>query len=70
MNKRIKELADQAGIFYYRKGKLQTDMEKFTELIVKECVGIANKQFSVASGVDNRDCWTALEIKKRFGIEK
>lgn len=37
MNERIRELAKEAGIFYYRKGKLQVDMEKFTELIVKEC---------------------------------
>lgn len=37
MNKQIQELAKQAGIFYYRKGKLQVDTEKFAELIVREC---------------------------------
>ena len=36
MNERIRELAKEAGIFYYRKGKLQVDMEKFAELIVRE----------------------------------
>ena len=35
MNERIKELAAKAGIFYYRKGQLQTDMEKFVEVIVE-----------------------------------
>ena len=38
MNQQVRELAKQAGIFYYRKGKLQVDMEKFAELIVEECV--------------------------------
>jgi hypothetical protein len=41
MNEQIRELAKQAGIFYYRKGKLQVDMEKFAELIIKECMQIA-----------------------------
>ena len=45
-------------------------VKKFAELIVRECVDIANKQFSVASGLDDRDCWTAAEIKKHFGVEE
>lgn len=44
--------------------------EKFAELIVRECCNIANEQFSVASGLDDRDCWTAVEIKKHFGVEE
>jgi hypothetical protein len=36
MNERIQELAKEAGIYYYRKGKLQVDMEKFAEVIVRE----------------------------------
>jgi hypothetical protein len=35
-----KKLAKEAGIFYYRKGKLQVDMEKFAELLLKECITI------------------------------
>lgn len=35
MNERIRALAAKAGIFYYRKGQLQTDMEKFVEVIVE-----------------------------------
>ena len=45
-------------------------VKKFAELIVRECVDIANKQFSVASGLDDRDSWTAAEIKKHFGVEE
>jgi len=36
MNERIRALAAKAGIFYYRKGQLQDDMEKFVEVIVEE----------------------------------
>lgn len=36
MNERIRALAAKAGIFYYRKGQLQSDMEKFVEIIVEE----------------------------------
>lgn len=35
MNERIRALAAKAGIFYYRKGQLQGDMEKFVEVIVE-----------------------------------
>ena len=46
-----------------------SELEKFAELIVRECASIANKQFSAASGLDDRDCWTAAEMKKHFGVE-
>jgi len=36
MNERIQALAAKAGIFYYRNGQLQSDMEKFVEIIVEE----------------------------------
>lgn len=46
------------------------DLAEFAELIVLECADIANKQFSAASGLDDRDSWTAAEIKKHFGVEE
>jgi hypothetical protein len=61
MNEQIRELAKQAGIFYYRKGKLQVDMEKFAELIVRECAEVAYKR-SVHSGPS--------DIFKHFGVEE
>ena len=85
MNERIRELAEQAekyaldnvgkghyGIedLIYQFQFVDTKMEKFAELIVRECAGIANKQFSAASGLDDRDSWTAAEIKKHFGVEE
>ena len=74
MNDRIKELHNLA---------CRIDMEqhpdaipdgeriqqKFAELIVKECVAIANRQFSAATGLDDRDCLTAQQMKQHFGVE-
>jgi hypothetical protein len=72
MNERIKELAEQAGIavwgdavyMYNPKDTLDsTVMEKFAELIVQECVGIADEYDGVGSTIVSR-------IKKHFGVEE
>jgi len=69
MNKRIKELAQQAGATIMERsggtdyGTLDLDVEKFAELIIAEC-GII---FSETDGDMNgtyRD-----QIKEHFGIE-
>jgi hypothetical protein len=47
MNERIKELARQAGIFKPEQFRQHIDalqLEKFAELIVKECAEIARKE--------------------------
>ncbi len=46
------------------------EVEKLIKLIIQECVDIANKQFSAATGLDDRDCWTSNEIKQHFGVEE
>jgi hypothetical protein len=76
MNERIQELADQmdqSGIPYQAGDILMTItdryLEKFAELIVKECAKIANRQFEAATGLDDRDSLTAAEMKKHFGVE-
>jgi hypothetical protein len=45
-------------------------MEKFAELIVRECAKIANSQFEAATGLNDRDSWTAAEMKKHFGVQE
>lgn len=70
VNEPIGRLAEQSGCTIDRLGYGEGNLEKFAELIVKECADIANEQFSAASGLDDRDCWTATEIKKRFGVEE
>jgi len=91
MNKRIQELAEQAGLRFTQlmsnpmvpvvDGK-ETDLEKFAELIVKECIneiayiGKANEVFGDRTdrGGLNHILWTtetAIEkIREHFGVEE
>ena len=80
MNERIKELAEQAGLRFTQlmsnpmvpvvDGK-ETDLEKFAELIVRECVAICQD----IDGEDNTDARSgrqdcAVEIREHFGVEE
>jgi hypothetical protein len=84
MNERIKELLDQSGIkvksdlsgfnlpedinLYHAQG---FDLEKFAELIVKECVDICDQQGRVGWN-DDRKAQARLDrdlIKEHFGVE-
>lgn len=73
MNTRIEQLESQAWEQVNRtNGLVRTEdfNQKFAELIIKECADIANQQFKAATGLDDRDCCTAAEIKRRFGVIK
>jgi hypothetical protein len=80
MNERIKQLAEQAGLRFTQlmsnpmvpvvDGK-ETDLEKFAELIVQECVAICQD----TDGEDNTDARSgrqdcAVEIREHFGVEE
>ena len=43
MNERIRELAHEAGLPTYNPDGIPTKLEKFAELIVRECADIAYK---------------------------
>lgn len=72
MNKRIKELAVQAGAGEWGDSVIPAmmDIEKFSELIVRECAETAASCF-VGWPMDGREqrhtCSNA--IKKHFGVE-
>ena len=77
MNERIKELALQAGFKTDRLGHLfgGDDIEKFAELIVKECIGCCEQVISdpVPESVDtwlNGGEQCIQEIKEHFGIKE
>jgi hypothetical protein len=71
MNQRIKQLAEQAGLRFTQlmsnpmvpvvDGK-ETDLEKFAELIVRECA-------EVASDYDGAH-YVGREIKEHFGVKE
>ena len=66
MNERIKELAREAGLLAYNPEGPPTKLEKFAELIVRECVQLC--QECIDDG-----CVEAQEpmekIKEHFGVE-
>ena len=51
MNERIKQLADQAGFFVGENSLSTARVEKFAELIVKECAKLNKKQSYELTGV-------------------
>ena len=84
MNERIKLLAEQAGLRFTQlmsnpmvpvvDGK-ETDLEKFAELIVKECMTTVLKEskwywdkdeFESANAIQN----AARRVKEHFGVEE
>jgi hypothetical protein len=69
MNQRIRELAEQAGATTMQRsgwidyGTLDLDVEKFAELIVRECADVAVK-FHLAHPYS-----VEYQVKKHFGVE-
>ena len=57
MNERIRELADQC---YHRYSEYNIDLEKFAELIVRECAEIAEAGWAAPG----------IQIKRHFGVEE
>ena len=67
MNERIKQLAEQAGIslsqkdFSYYWVESAEDIEKFAELIVRECALVVHKKTGPKS---------AWDVLQHFGVEE
>jgi hypothetical protein len=65
MNERIKQLAEQAGFAYEPSETLQ----KFAELIVRECADIAKHHVMNISTYADAD-FVDEQIKEHFGVEE
>jgi len=79
MNERFKEIARESGLLVHNPNKVPTKLEKFAELIVKECAQICKTaggdQVSNASEdyQEGREMGAEVchnMIKKHFGIEE
>ena len=77
MNERIRELAEQAGLLPREIGpvvetrhmkKKEQDLEKFAELIVRECVNIAYEYD--APKMSGPGMIIAGRIESHFGVEE
>ena len=76
MNERIKELAKQVpgwncnGVYL---APYQPSLEKFAELIVRECSKhIRDRAFQAGAGVTvvgEAELWLADDLEKHFGVE-
>ena len=70
MNERIRKLADRAGEYADFESGLCTDefLEKFAELIVRECIDIISPY---AIRMENFDGGHPItDLKKHFGVEE
>ena len=70
MNKRIKLLAEQAGFIPDNAPGMNSVLEKFAELIVRECVAICRDidgEDNIDAKSGRQDC--AVEIKEHFGVK-
>ncbi len=65
MNKRYKELAREAGLLVYNPEGVPTKLEKFAELIVKECVDKMQNDY-YGDSLDD----ICKQIKEHFGVEE
>ena len=75
MNKRIRKLAEQANCSIDGMGYGEGNIEKFAELIVKECIGCCEQVISdpVPESVDtwlNGGSQCIDEIKLHFGVKE
>jgi hypothetical protein len=81
MNERIRELAEQAGLLPKEIGpvvetrhmkKKEQDLEKFAELIVRECVGVCESMQLIGPYKEVQDATlkdAVMQIKQHFGVE-
>jgi ketopantoate reductase len=75
MNKRIKELAEQAGLNMWVNGNNEVEFseneKKFAELIVRECMKVASPNYMSTSEDSVYYVEQAIDrIKQHFGVEK
>ena len=69
MNEQIETLAKVAGYDMINKAAMRAlgfDVEKFAELIVRECARVS----ATKAGTFDKDSFVAQRIKEHFGVEK
>ena len=73
MNERIQLLAEQAGFFPTELTQVGPSVEKFAELIVRECMDIARQVGNISEPDDfalDRCYEIEQRIQDRFGVEE
>lgn len=83
MNQRIKELAEQAGFSLWTNEawkpngaivdwscNYDRELEKFAELIVRECAEACMKEIDTGWVMAPKSPWMAKQILEHFGVEE
>ena len=70
MNERIQQLAHEAGLPTYNPEGIPTKLEKFAELIVKECLEMMGNNISGTFDSDWDFDTQVKYVKKHFGVEE
>jgi hypothetical protein len=74
MNERIRELAHEAGLPTYNPEGIPTKLEKFAELIVRECLEACSRANEIRHFVPPTQEQVVLscmrEIEQHFGVEE
>ena len=69
VNGKIRELAEQAGCKIDRLGYGEGNLEKFAELIVKECCDVLQTETIQHVGYGYNQGFLHKKIKDHFGVE-
>ena len=76
MNERIRQLAIDAGGHGLKMSTIglsllgEKQIEKFAELIIRECVEICMKEFDTGLLMAPQAPWIAKQIREHFGVEE
>jgi len=76
MNERIKKLAEQSGFEadslkgQYGNMTLSGHLEKFAQLIVKECISTLEEKIHRSIDNEGDEIWADLILKEHFGVEE
>ena len=71
MNERIKQLSIEAGFPEWSNHAIEFELEKFAELIVRECVDVLNKRYMGDQNREDMEVRRCIDdVKKHFGVEE
>ena len=70
VNEQVRRLAEQAGCTIDRLGYGEGNLEKFAELIVRECIDIAQDRANFPGFPPNDVNDIIDEIREHFGVEE
>lgn len=73
MNKRIVELAKQAGLLVHNPDNMPTKLEAFAELLIQDCLKVVENHtqgpYDIAMTAKTHNTWNIwIDIKEHFGV--